>query len=147
MTARILVDSNVILYTLDTRETDKRRVCVQWLRTLIAKGSITISPQVCNEVRSAGVRKLKLPVDDVRTIVRNLLPFCTAPLTGAEVERALDLEARYRTAWYDSVMIASAIGAACTHVLTEDGQSAQVIDGVRIVNPFASRPNEIVGDG
>ncbi len=144
MTARILVDTNVILYTLDPRETAKRPVCVKWLKTLIAQGSITISPQVCNEVRSAGVRRLNLPAGEVRTVVRNLLPFCTAPLTAAEIDRALEIEQRYRASWWDAVLLASAIGAGCTHFLTEDGQSAPVIEGVKIVNPFASEPADIV---
>lgn len=145
MSGLILVDSNVILYTLDQRETTKRRACEAWLKAAIASASITISPQVCTEVRNAGVRKLNLPIEDMRTVVRNLLPFCRAPLGEREIARALDLEARFQLQWLDALMLASAIGAGCTHFLTEDSQSAPEIEGVKIIDPFVLAPEAVLG--
>lgn len=46
--------------------------------------------------------------------------------------------------WWDALILASAIGAECTHLVTEDGQSASVIDGVPIIDPFAVAPEEIL---
>lgn len=145
MSATILVDSNVILYTLDHRDAAKRAACKAWLRAVIQSGSITISPQVCTEVRNAGVRKLKLPIEEMRTVVRNLLPFCNAPLGAAELTHALELEARWKTSWLDSVLMASALSASCTHFLTENAQSAPVIEGLRIIDPFAVAPEDVLG--
>ena len=145
MSGLILVDSNVILYTLDQRETAKRRRCEAWLKAAITNSLITISPQVCTEVRNAGVRKLNLPSDEMRTVVRNLLPFCRAPLGQNEVSRALTLETRFQLHWLDALLLASAIGAGCTHFLTEDAPSAPVIEGVAIIDPFVAPPGDVLG--
>jgi predicted nucleic acid-binding protein len=145
MTGLILVDTNVLLYTVDPKEPVKAQACAAWLRALAAAGSMTISPQVAGEVRSAGVRKLKLDPRDADTLVRNLLAWCTAPLGAAEVARALELAARWRMSWWDAQILASAVGGGCTGLLTEDRQSAPVIEGVRYLDPFALAPQDVLG--
>lgn len=42
--------------------------------------------------------------------------------------RALDVQERYGFSFYDSLIIASALEAGCTHLLTEDMQHGQRIE-------------------
>ncbi len=144
MTALILVDTNVILYSLDRVQAAKQARCAAWLSALTAANSITVSPQVCNETRSAAERKLKLPREQAQAAALALLPWCHAPLGPNEVRAALNIEARWNTSWWDSVLLASAVAAGCTHFLTEDKQSASVIEGVKIIDPFATEPGEVL---
>ncbi len=143
-TALILVDTNVILYSLDRVQAAKQARCAAWLSALTAANSMTVSPQVCNETRSAAERKLKLPREQAQAAALALLPWCTAPLGPNEVRAALAIEARWNTSWWDSVLLASAVAAGCTHFLTEDKQSAPVIEGVRIVDPFVVTPEAVL---
>ena len=49
---------------------------------------------------------------------------------------ALDVRERYRFSFYDSLIVAAALEAGCTRLLSEDLQDGQVIEGLRIENPF-----------
>ena len=51
--------------------------------------------------------------------------------------RALDVKARWQFGFYDSLIVASALQAGCTTLLTEDLQAGQRIEGLTITNPFA----------
>jgi predicted nucleic acid-binding protein len=101
---------------------------------------------VAAEARSAAVRKLKIGAEDAAKAILSLLPWCTAPYGADEVRRALALQARWRLSWWDSLIIASALGAGCTHLVTEDGQSAPVIEGLTLIDPFLTAPEEVLCD-
>ena len=50
---------------------------------------------------------------------------------------ALDIQERYNFAWYDSLIIATALEAGCETLYSEDMQHGQEIEGrLRIINPF-----------
>jgi predicted nucleic acid-binding protein len=66
-------------------------------------------------------------------------------MTAEEVRRALDLVETRRMSWWDALILASAIGAGCTHLVTEDAQSAPMVEGVRIIDPFLVAPEEVLG--
>ena len=144
MTARILVDTNVILYSLDPVNPAKQARAVAWLKALTAANSMLVSPQVCGETRVNAQKKLKLKPAFARQAAEGLLPFCTAPLGPDQIAAALRLEGRYGMSWWDALLLASAIGAGCTHVLTEDAQSAQSIEGVRLLDPFLTTPEAVL---
>ncbi len=142
---RLFLDSNVVIYSLDPRDGGKQRRALEWLSAAAAQSSLTISPQVCAESRSIAVRKLGLKPSLAREAVEKLLPWCTAPMTAEEVRRALDLiEARHMS-WWDALLLASAIGAGCTHFLTEDSQGAPTIEGVQVIDPFVVTPEAVLG--
>ena len=52
-------------------------------------------------------------------------------------QTALSIQSRYRYSFYDSLIIAAALEAGCTRLLSEDLQAGQTIDGLRIEDPFA----------
>jgi len=49
---------------------------------------------------------------------------------------AFGFSARYGFRIYDSLIVVSALEAGCTTLYTEDLQHGQVIEGLRIENPF-----------
>ena len=51
-------------------------------------------------------------------------------------ERALDVNRRYKSSWYDSLIVAAAIEAKCDVLYTEDLQHGQRFGGLTVVNPF-----------
>jgi predicted nucleic acid-binding protein len=66
------------------------------------------------------------------------LIFCPDPVSLTEDlhRSAVEISARYGFHIYDSLILAAAMEAGCTTLLTEDMQDGQVVDGVRIENPF-----------
>ncbi|MDZ7728612.1 MAG: PIN domain-containing protein [Dehalococcoidia bacterium] len=67
-----------------------------------------------------------------------LLPLWTVMPSVALYRRALELQDRYRYSFYDSLIIAAALEAGCTRLLSEDLHDGQDIEGLRIENPFAA---------
>jgi predicted nucleic acid-binding protein len=140
----LFVDSNVVVYSLDSRDPRKQARCLAWLKALGERQALILSPQVCAETRSVAVRKLKIAVDVAREAVRSLLPWCTAPLTAAEIDAALSLVDRWGVSWWDALILASAKSAGCTHLLTEDAQGAPVIEGIEIIDAFLVAPEDVL---
>ena len=58
------------------------------------------------------------------------------PLTAETHALAFGFSARYGFRIYDSLIVVSALEAGCTTLYTEDLQHGQVIEGLRIENPF-----------
>lgn len=143
---KLFLDSNVVIYALDPRAPAKQARCMAWLSATARTGTLTISPQVCAEARSVAVKKLHLATDVASKAVLGLLPFCTAPYGAPQVRAALDIERDWGISWWDSLIVASALAAGCTHLLTEDAQSAPVIDSMRIMNPLAVAPEDLLGE-
>jgi predicted nucleic acid-binding protein len=71
------------------------------------------------------------------------LEFVTHPIDQAVISRALVIFERYKTSWWDALMIGWAAQAGCAVLLTEDRQSMPVIEGVRIVSPFSMKPEDL----
>lgn len=140
-----LADSNVVLYSRDLREPEKMRRCAAWLKALVQAGKLVISPQTAAEHQRNAVRKLGNSRESAAEATLGLLPFCPFP-TGVEVVRgALAIEQRYKTSWWDAMQLAYAIAAGCTHLLTEDRQGGDVIEGVRLLDPFRAAPEALLG--
>jgi len=98
----------------------------------------TISVQVLNEFATIALRKLRMPLSDVREILDTVRAVCSVePVTLATHERGLAIIERYGFALYDSMIVASALIAGGKALYAEDLQHGQVIDAqLRVVNPF-----------
>jgi len=75
--------------------------------------------------------------------IRQYLEAVPAPLlrvsAGLEIyQHSLDIHARYRYGFYDSLIIAAAIDAGCTRLYSEDLQHGQRIGPLAIENPFTT---------
>ena len=67
-------------------------------------------------------------------------PWCRAPLDGRTAIQGLQIHRRYRFAYFDSCLIASALEYGCKLFLSEDMNHGQTIAHLRIVNPFLADP-------
>lgn len=145
MTATVFVDTNVLIYALDEGDRGKQRMAQRW-RTELWKGRHgRISYQVLQEFYVQCVRKRAGAELQVRAEVRDLLSWQPIPADAALLESAWKIQDRYRLSFWDAMIVAAAKAASCDYLLTEDMQSDQNIDGVRVVNPFKHEPDEILG--
>jgi predicted nucleic acid-binding protein len=97
---------------------------------------------VLNEFYVVVTHKLKpaMPVGDARAEVRRYQRWQPWVVDQATVETAWGIEARFNIHYWDALMLAAAQHQGCKLMLTEDLQHGQMVDGVRIVNPFVVDP-------
>jgi predicted nucleic acid-binding protein len=126
-------DTNVLIYAFK-RDDPRSEIAA----TLVAGGGI-ISVQNLNEFASVAVRKLAMPWKQVVEALSALRALCPSPvpLTVQTHEAALRIISRFGYSIYDSLVIAAALEAGCTVLLSEDLRAGQVIEGLTIRNPFA----------
>jgi predicted nucleic acid-binding protein len=134
MTGRAFVDTNVVVYAYDLSDTKRDHA----LDLLAQRSGIVISAQVVSEFVSVMTRKGWMASDDIASTARNLLArFELVPLDEAVLSRALGVHARYRTSWWDALIVAAAIEAQCDVLYSEDLADGQAFEGLTIRNPFA----------
>lgn len=131
------LDTNVLIYSisLDERERRKRDIA----QTLLSGDDCVLSVQVLQEffVQSTRVsRPHPIHPNVASEMVYGFKRFRLIDLTADLFFQALALSNRYHFSYWDSAIIAAALIAKCDTLLTEDLHHGQVIDGLRIVNPF-----------
>ena len=128
-------DTSVLMYLLSSDAAKSDRV-----EALLADRG-TISVQVLNEFAAVAIRKLKMPLPEVREVLDTIRAVCDVETVTIEThDRALAIVERYGFSLYDSLLIAAALIADCKVLYSEDLQHGQLIDRqLRVVNPFSTR--------
>ena len=141
----VFVDTNLLLYARDISEPAKQPRAREWMEFLWGSQGGRLSHQVLHEYYTAVTRKLKpgLPADEAQAEVRDLMAWRPVVVDGPVLEDAWGIERRFRLHFWDALVVASARSAACSHLLTEDLQHDQDLDGVRVVNPFLVEPGSL----
>ena len=145
MNAPVFVDTNVLVYRLDSTEPEKQRRAEEWLTLLWRERRGRVSWQVLNELYVTVTGKLDrpLPSGEARAVVRALLAWSPVCEDGEILETAWRMQDRYSLSWWDALIVAAAGRSQCRILLTEDLQEGQSFDGVVVVNPFTRRPDEL----
>lgn len=139
MTAEFFIDTNVFIYHLDSSDLRKHAKAESIVREALSTGNGCISTQVVQECLNVALRKAEVALSS--EAARRYLDVVLAPLlqvsTNATLyHRALDVQARWRFSFYDSLIVAGALTAGCRTLLSEDLQHGQKLDGLTVVNPF-----------
>jgi predicted nucleic acid-binding protein len=138
MTARLLIDTNILIYALDPAEPEKRATSADLLRRTMANHTLVLSPQNLNECyKILTLRRRLVPSDAVRTYLTHLMPWCIAPLDAQTTRKAWAVQDEAGLAWWDALLVAAALMAGCKLFISEDMRDGQLISGMRIVNPFS----------
>ncbi len=133
------IDSNVFVYLFDETDRRKRNAAESLVLNGIDQGTASISFQVVQETLNVITRKLKKPAnleDAIQFLEDVLLPLWRIMPTPALYRRCLEIRARFRYGFYDSLVIAAALEADCSRLWSEDLQHGQQIDSLSIQNPF-----------
>jgi predicted nucleic acid-binding protein len=139
MSVEVFLDTNVFVYHLDTSDARKHKVAEQLVREALEGERACISFQVVQECLNTVLRKAEVALDanGARAYLDAVLsPLMKVSASVALYQRALDVQARWRYGFYDSLVVASALTAGCTRLLTEDMQHGQRIESLTIENPF-----------
>lgn len=131
-------DSNILVYTFDRAEPDKRETARDLFKEHLREGSGMVSPQVLREFYVAATRKLRRPLSQeaAHRAVRDLGAYCSVQESEDMILSAISRNRRLSISFWDALIVEAAISGGADHVLTEDLQHGQLMDGVRIHNPF-----------
>lgn len=138
------IDTNVLVYSRDSRFPEKQAVAVGWLRRLVERDCAVLSPQIIGEFHHAILKK-RIPVDlgDAHQSMTWLYPFVRGQTDLDLIAKAWNLRRETNYQWWDCVILASAIDAGCRYLLSEDYAHGHTVRGVTILNPFRSDPDVI----
>jgi len=128
------LDTNVLVYGYTSQSDAKSDIA----NALITSGEAMVSAQVLNEFCNTIRRKFADMYPNIDTALDELVSVLpVAPLTLATTRSAVGLSQRYGWSYYDALIVAVALEAGCSVVLSEDMQHGMFVDSrLRIENPF-----------
>lgn len=132
MSGLVFLDTNVLIYAY-AENSAKLDVAER-----LVNGGGVVSVQILNELMNVLRRKFGFSWPEIRKIIDSVLMTSPnpLPLTLETHRAALRICERYGYSTYDGLIIAAAKEAGCTTLYSEDLQHGQVVEGVRILNPF-----------
>ncbi len=139
---RCFVDSNVLLYSIDGRDADKRERALAWIERLWITGAGRLSWQVLHEFYWNSVGKLKLPKDVARELVQDLSHWRPVETVLPIVESAWQWMDSTQLAYWDALILASAAYTGARFLLSEDFQHGRHYGNVAVINPFRGTPDD-----
>lgn len=134
---RVFVDSNVLVYLFDASEPAKQKRAEH--RLLAESREIFVSTQVLQELYVAltkGRNPLATPAIAERA-VRDAAAYSVVQIDTPLVFSAIEAARQHRLSFWDALILRAAAQAGCATLLSEDLNAGQIVDGVRIENPFA----------
>lgn len=145
MTAPIFVDTNVLVYAVDSSTGARHAAAREWMNAMWAHETGRLSVQVLQEFYVTVTRKLSPGMSQVEAQreVRALLPWGPIEINPDILERAWFIESRYGVSWWDALIVGSAQTLGCHTLLTEDLQHEQDFDGLVVRSPFRSTPRDM----
>jgi len=133
---RPTLDSNMLVYAVDGGAGEKHNLAnkIVWLAR---EKRCVLTTQALSEFYKVVTTKGKLDHDTARSLVRRWLnTFEIASANKETVLMAIDAVKRHKISFWDAMLWATARQSRCTVIISEDMNNGQIIEGVRIVNPF-----------
>ena len=142
MATRSFIDTNVLVYAEASDAPLKQRAALVLLKGLYEEGLGVLSTQVLQEYCNVALNKLKLPAQYVRAKLELYEQFEVVQVTPAIIRAGLDLHQTRSVSFFDAIVLASAHASGCNVIWTEHMNGGEIVNGVRIANPFAG---DVVG--
>ncbi len=135
------LDTNIIVYSLDSAHPAKQETAQAILESALSKQSAIVSFQVVQETLQVVIRKFRVILHDadVHSLLEQVLvPLWKVQPSPALYGKALQVQTNQGFGFHDSLVVAAALQSGCKRLLSEDLQHGQRIEGLRIENPFRS---------
>lgn len=143
--SKVSLDTNVLVYAADSRD----KVRHQRARAAIEAAfrlERVLTLQALSEFYFVSTTKAAVSPSAARSQLADWqLLFPVVAAKPATLLRAIEVHGARKIGFWDALLIVSCAEAGVTVLLTEDLQDGQIIEGVRLLNPFALAPGEIAG--
>ncbi len=139
MTEKYFVDTNILIYAHDRSTGIKHERARHLIENLWTNGHGVLSTQVLQELCVNLRRKVARPlaVDEIRLLIHDYMSWEIVVNSAEAVVRALEIEARYKTSFWDALILQAAEQSGAAILYSEDLAAKQSYGTVRVVNPLA----------
>ncbi len=146
MTAKVFVDTNVLVYCRDATEPDKQARALAWMAALWERRTGRLGFQVLQEFYVTVTAKLapRLSPEPARLTVHQLLAWKPVAVDGRLLKEAWRLQDRFQLPWWDALIVAAAQASDCRYLLSEDFQEGMDLGDLKVINPFLNKPEEFI---
>ncbi|MGH9606202.1 MAG: PIN domain-containing protein [Terracidiphilus sp.] len=134
--SRSFIDTNILVYTDDPGDPAKHSRAIGLVGDLLRQRTGVVSLQVLQEYFTTAMGKLKLAADVAKRRIEAFARMQVVEPKLTDILAAIDLHRLHRVTYWDALILRTASQSGCRILLSEDMPHGQVIDGVRIVNPF-----------
>jgi predicted nucleic acid-binding protein len=138
MPDKYFVDTNILIYAHDRSAGLKHERARQLVERLWTSGQGVLSTQVLQELCINLRRKIARPlaVEEIRQLIQDYLSWEIVVNAPASVLQALEIEARYKMSFWDSLILQAAESSGAAILYSEDFATGQKYGAVQVVNPF-----------
>lgn len=135
---RVFFDTNILVYLYDADAPDKKDRASKLFEMEADAGRALLSTQVLQEFYVTVTRKLAVPLtpEFAEKVVRNLSVLPLVRIDTSIILAAIGRCRRMQLSFWDALILEAALAGGADRLLSEDLQDGQVIDGLRIENPF-----------
>lgn len=135
---REFVDANILVYANDASAGDKKRVASELLSRLWESRTGCLSVQVLQEfyVTVTGKLPTRMPTSEAIDRIDEWANWHVFSPTATDVVAAIRLQTRRKLSFWDAMVVQAASELGCDILWTEDLNDGQLIDRLRIRNPF-----------
>jgi predicted nucleic acid-binding protein len=134
----VFIDTNIVVYADDVAYPEKQAIAAALIANAYAAGDAVISTQVMQEYYNAAVNKLNMDAALAVERLRFFARFEVVSTTPQLVIAATDLHRLKRLSFWDALILQSAMSSGCHTLYSEDMNHGEIVNGVEIVNPFAT---------
>jgi predicted nucleic acid-binding protein len=140
MADKYFVDTNILIYAHDRSTGIKHERARELIERLWTSGQGVLSTQVLQELCINLRRKVArpLPVDEIRQIIHDYMSWQIVVNTAEAVIQALEIEMRYKTSFWDALILQAAEQSGAAILYSEDLAAKQSYGTVRVVNPLVA---------
>ena len=134
---KIFLDSNILVYFVDEHDSKKQKIAEKLIKNSVEMKTGVLSTQSLQEFYSVVTRKSLCSKEQAKTIVekfRNTLPI--TQISVSHILKAIDISIQTQFSFWDSLIISAAHSSGCVIVYSEDMNHNQLVNGVKIINPF-----------
>ena len=141
----ISFDTNILVYAADAAAGERHRSAADLIERSVRRGNCIQTLQSLCEFFSVVTRKSDIEASAAAAFVqgwRSVMP--VAASTIADLDEAIRAVEAYRIGFWDALLWATVRRAGVRFLVSEDFQDGRAIEGVRIVNPFATHNTVLI---
>lgn len=133
---KTFLDTNVLVYAADKTVPEKQRIARELIWKLARSRLGVVSTQVLQEYYVTVTGKLGFEPWEAKNDLLKWQNFEVITLSELLIGEAIDVSVGNQISFWDALILVAARAANCDELATEDLNHGQVINNIRIVNPF-----------
>jgi len=131
------VDTNILVYAHDGSAGEKHSRSVELLSRLFEEQKGALSVQVLAEFYAVAIRKLGMTAEEAEAVITDLGSWTIHRPGHADLIRGSRIHIRQKVAWWDSLIVNSAMELGCRVLWSEDFADGQRFGALAVRSPFS----------